>query len=58
MAARELLSSVSFKNALQLALNLGAARRTPAGWEPGDGAALRSLADDLERLAAAARDHA
>jgi glycerol-3-phosphate O-acyltransferase len=58
VAARELLSNVNFKNALLLAQNLRAAHHGPDGWEPGDRAALGALADDLETLAGAARNHA
>jgi glycerol-3-phosphate O-acyltransferase len=58
VAARELLSNIKFKNALLLAQNLGAARKNPEGWEPGDRGALSALAGDLETLAGAARNHA
>jgi glycerol-3-phosphate O-acyltransferase len=53
--APELLSSVNFKNALKLAINLGAATQRPEGYLPGDSDALGALARDLEYLASLAR---
>lgn len=55
VAAPELLSSVSFRNALRLAENLEAASLTAEGYVPGRAEVLDALADDLERLAGAAR---
>jgi len=53
--APEPLSSSSFRNALKLATNLGAAETTPTGYRRGDPAALKSLSRDLELLAQLAR---
>ena len=53
--APELLSRVNFRNALQLALNLGAAERCTEGYRPGDRDALSELARDLDHLARLAR---
>ncbi len=53
--APELLSRVNFRNALQLALNLGAAERCAEGYRPGDREALDALAGDLDHLARLAR---
>ena len=53
--APELLSNVNFRNALQLALNLGAAEHCSKGYRQGDHASLESLANDLEHLARLAR---
>jgi len=53
--APEPLSSSSFRNALKLATNLGAAETTPTGYRRGDSAALKSLSRDLELLAQLAR---
>ena len=53
--APELLSNVNFRNALQLALNLDAAKHCSKGYRQGDRASLESLANDLEHLAHLAR---
>jgi glycerol-3-phosphate O-acyltransferase len=53
--APELLSNQSFKNALLLAVNLGAARSVERGTLRGDARALDALADDLYFLARLAR---
>ncbi len=55
VAAPELLTSVNFRNALQLAENQGAMRSGPEGYTVADGAALRALEKDLDILATAAR---
>lgn len=53
--APELLSSVNFRNALDLAENLGAASRGPEGVSVGDARVLEALEFDLERLTGLAR---
>ena len=53
--APELLSRVNFRNALQLALNLGAAERCAEGYRRGKTEALDALARDLDHLARLAR---
>ena len=55
VSAPELLSTVSFRNALRLAENQEAARAGPAGYVPASGNSLTALARDLETLAEAAR---
>jgi glycerol-3-phosphate O-acyltransferase len=55
VAAPELLTSVNFRNALQLAENQGAVRAGPDGYVVADLVALRALEKDLDTLAAAAR---
>ena len=54
--APEPLSNSSFRNALKLATNLGAAESTQTGCRRGDPAALKALSRDLELLAQLARD--
>ncbi len=53
--APELLTSVSFANALQLAENLGALSSGPDGFALANREALAALASDLDALAVAAR---
>ncbi len=55
VSAPELLSNSSFRNALRLATNLGAAERSEKGYRRGDAVALERLAGDLQRLARLAR---
>jgi glycerol-3-phosphate O-acyltransferase len=55
VAAPELLTSVNFRNALQLAENQGALRSGPEGYVVTDANLLRALAHDLDTLATAAR---
>ncbi len=51
----ELLSSVNFRNALKLAVNLQAVELGPDGYLPGDPERLAALARDLEHLVRLAR---
>lgn len=53
--APEHLSSINFRNALRLAINLEAAIQTPEGYLPGNPEALQALALDLEHLGVMAR---
>jgi glycerol-3-phosphate O-acyltransferase len=53
--APELLSSVNFRNALKLAMNLSAADHYPGGYLPGDPDLLGALARDLQHLGGLAR---
>ncbi len=55
VSSPELLSNSNFRNALQLATNLGAAEQSEKGYRRGDAAALERMAGDLQRLARLAR---